>query len=72
MADDELVTDGSTAIRRVQHDLHRHVHAVDQFDLHGSFTMRASDSSHRRLDSFLQSRLELLVGAVGRCVSRFA
>lgn len=70
MADDELIAHGSASIRSIQHDPHRTVYAVNELDLHVSSTMRASNSSYRRLDSLFQFRLELLVGAIGRFVFR--
>lgn len=70
MADDELIAHGSAPIRSIQYDTHGIVYAVNKLDLHVSSTMRASNSSYRRLDSLLQSRLELLVGAIGRSVFR--
>lgn len=69
VANDEFVTYGGTAIRSVRHDLYGSVHAANKPDLHITFTMRASDSSHRGLDSLLQPRLELLVGAISWFVS---
>lgn len=69
MANDESVVDGGTAVRSVRHDLYRSVHAADESNLHGTLTVRTSDSSHRRLDSLLQPRLELLVGVISRFVS---
>lgn len=67
VANDELVTHGGTAIRGVRHDLYGSVHAADESDLHGAPTVRATDSSHRGLDSLLQPRLELLAGVISRC-----
>lgn len=68
VANDELVTHGGATIWGVQHDLYGFVHVADEPDLHGTFTLRAFDSSHRGLNSFLQSRLELLVGVISRFV----
>lgn len=68
--DDESVADGGAALRGVRHDLHRTLHAADESDLHRSSTVRAAGGPHRGLDPLLRSRLELLVGAVGRYVRR--
>lgn len=70
MADDELVAHGSPAIRSIRDDLYGPVYAANKLNLHGSPTMRAFNSSYRRLDPLLQSWLELLVGAIGRFVFR--
>lgn len=70
VADDELIAHGSAPIRSIQHDPHGTMYAVNELDLHISSTMRASNSSYRWLDSLLQFRLELLVGAIGRFVFR--
>lgn len=64
VADDELVAHGSPAIRSIRHDFHRPVYAANKLNLHGSSTMRAFDSSYRRLDPLLQSWLELLAGGI--------
>lgn len=69
VANDEFVTHGGAAIRGIRHDLYGSMHAANEPDLHITFTMRASDSSHRGLDPLLQPRLELLVGAISRFVS---
>lgn len=70
MVDDELIAHGSAPIRSIQYDTHGTVYAVNKLDLHVSSTMRASNSSYRRLDPLLQSWLELLVGAISRFVFR--
>jgi len=69
MVNDELVTHGGTKVRGIRHDLYGFVHAANKSDLHGTPTMRASDSSYRGLDPLLQPRLELLVGVISWFVS---
>lgn len=69
MANDEPVTYGGTAVRSIRHDLYGFVHVANEPDLHGTLTVRASNSSHRGLDPLLQPRLELLVGVISRFVS---
>lgn len=69
VANDELVTYGGTTLRGIWHDHYGFVHAANEPDLHGTFTKRASNSSHRGLDPLLQPGLELLVGVISRFVS---